>query len=175
MSDSQGPIDASFVRDLAEIMKANDLARIEIKSEELKLTLSTGAAHLPSGPGGGGAMVAMPSFPSPAGAAPAAAAPATQGGGEIKAAADSAAAGSAGSVGDTIASPMVGTAYLAPSPGAPDFVKEGDLVKEGDTLLIIEAMKVMNQIPAPRSGKIMQIMCENGQPVEFDQPLMVIE
>ena len=70
---------------------------------------------------------------------------------------------------------MVGTAYLSPSPGAEPFIKEGQEVREGDTLLIIEAMKVMNQIPAPRSGTIREIMCEDGQPVEFDQPLVVIE
>ena len=75
----------------------------------------------------------------------------------------------------TVKSPMVGTAYLAASPEAAPFVSVGDVVKEGDTLIIIEAMKVMNPITATRGGKVTQILIANGQPVEFDQPLVVIE
>jgi acetyl-CoA carboxylase biotin carboxyl carrier protein len=74
-----------------------------------------------------------------------------------------------------VTSPMVGTAYLAPEPGADNFVKTGDKVSEGDTLLIIEAMKTMNQIPAPRSGTVKRILVEDGAPVEFGAPLMIIE
>jgi acetyl-CoA carboxylase biotin carboxyl carrier protein len=74
-----------------------------------------------------------------------------------------------------VTSPMVGTAYLAPSPGAKPFVDVGSQVKAGDTLMIIEAMKTMNQIPAPRSGTVTQILVENGQPVEFGEALMIIE
>ena len=74
-----------------------------------------------------------------------------------------------------VASPMVGTAYRSPEPGKPAFVEVGKTVKAGDTLLIIEAMKTMNQIPAPRAGKVTQILVEDGQPVEFGQPLMIIE
>jgi acetyl-CoA carboxylase biotin carboxyl carrier protein len=74
-----------------------------------------------------------------------------------------------------VTSPMVGTAYLAPAPGAKPFVDIGTQVKAGDTLVIIEAMKTMNQIPAPRSGTVIQILVENGQPVEFGEPLMIIE
>ena len=74
-----------------------------------------------------------------------------------------------------VTSPMVGTAYLAPEPGASAFVKVGDTVKEGQTLLIIEAMKTMNQIPAPRSGSVTQILVEDAQPVEYGEPLIVIE
>jgi acetyl-CoA carboxylase biotin carboxyl carrier protein len=70
---------------------------------------------------------------------------------------------------------MVGTAYTAPQPGAASFVKVGDKVREGQTLLIIEAMKVMNQIPAPRGGTVTQVLVEDGQPVEFGEPLLVIE
>jgi acetyl-CoA carboxylase biotin carboxyl carrier protein len=70
---------------------------------------------------------------------------------------------------------MVGTAYLAPSPGARPFVDVGQTVKAGDTLLIIEAMKTMNQIPAPRGGTVTQILVEDGQPVEFGEPMMIIE
>jgi acetyl-CoA carboxylase biotin carboxyl carrier protein len=74
-----------------------------------------------------------------------------------------------------VPSPMVGTAYLAPSPGAKPFVEVGQAVKAGDTVLIIEAMKTMNQIPAPRGGTVTQILVEDGQPVEFGEPLMIIE
>ena len=75
----------------------------------------------------------------------------------------------------TVKSPMVGTAYLAPAPGANAFIEEGAEVKQGQTLLIIEAMKTMNQIPAPKSGKIIRIMVTSGQPVEYGEPLVVIE
>jgi acetyl-CoA carboxylase biotin carboxyl carrier protein len=74
-----------------------------------------------------------------------------------------------------VASPMVGTAYLGPAPGARPFVEVGSQVKAGDTLLIIEAMKTMNQIPAPRAGTVIQIVVEDGQPVEYGEPLMIIE
>ncbi len=74
-----------------------------------------------------------------------------------------------------VASPMVGTAYLGPSPGARPFIEVGSQVKAGETLIIIEAMKTMNQIPAPRSGTVIQILVEDAQPVEYGQPLMIIE
>jgi len=74
-----------------------------------------------------------------------------------------------------VPSPMVGTSYRSPEPGKPAFVEVGKTVKAGDTLLIIEAMKTMNQIPAPRAGKVIQILIEDGQPIEFGQPLMIIE
>jgi acetyl-CoA carboxylase biotin carboxyl carrier protein len=76
--------------------------------------------------------------------------------------------------GESVRSPMVGTAYLTPEPGADPFVKVGDTVKAGDTLVIVEAMKVMNPITAPRGGVIKQLLVENGQPVEFDQPLVLL-
>ena len=74
-----------------------------------------------------------------------------------------------------VPSPMVGTAYLAPSPGTKPFIEVGQSVKAGDTLLIIEAMKTMNQIPSPRAGTVTQILVEDGQPVEFGEPLVIIE
>jgi len=73
-----------------------------------------------------------------------------------------------------VRSPMVGTCYLAPEPGADPFIKVGDVVKAGDTLLIVEAMKVMNPITAPRGGVVKQVLVESGQPVEFDQPLVLL-
>ena len=74
-----------------------------------------------------------------------------------------------------VKSPMVGTAYRSPEPAAPPFVEVGSLVSQGDTLFIIEAMKTMNQIPAPHAGKVTAILIENGQPVEFGEPLVIIE
>ena len=76
--------------------------------------------------------------------------------------------------GDAVKSPMVGTVYLQPQPDAPSFVKVGDTVAEGQTLMIVEAMKTMNPIPAPRAGKILEIIVANGQPVEFGEPLAII-
>ena len=74
-----------------------------------------------------------------------------------------------------VTSPMVGTAYVGPEPGARPFVEVGSQVKAGDTLLIVEAMKTMNQIPSPRAGTVVQVLIEDGQPVEFGEPLMIIE
>jgi acetyl-CoA carboxylase biotin carboxyl carrier protein len=74
-----------------------------------------------------------------------------------------------------VISPMVGTAYAAPEPGAKPFIDIGSKVKAGDTLLIVEAMKTMNQIPAPRAGTVIQVLFEDGQPVEFGEPLVIIE
>ncbi|WP_296596788.1 biotin/lipoyl-containing protein, partial [Phenylobacterium sp.] len=77
--------------------------------------------------------------------------------------------------GDEVKSPMVGTIYLQPNPGAPHFVKVGDTVEAGQTLFIVEAMKTMNPIPAPRAGKIVEILVDDAQPVEFGEPLAIIE
>ena len=157
------PVDPELVRELTGILRDGDLTEIEIETdgEETRIRLSRGAV---AGPMAIAAPVqAPPVAPS---------APASEGSGEQQAASSS---GMSGRTGDVITSPMVGTAYLSPSPGAAQFVAEGQTVKEGDTILIIEAMKVMNQIPAPRSGKVVEILCENGQPVEFDQPLIVLE
>ena len=76
---------------------------------------------------------------------------------------------------NAVTSPMVGTVYLAPEPGAPNFVSSGDMVEEGQTILIIEAMKTMNQIPAPRAGRVRTVLVDNAEPVEFGEPLMIIE
>ena len=91
------------------------------------------------------------------------------------AAAEAAARPASAELPGTVKSPMVGTVYRAPSPGAANFIDVGATVKEGQTLIIIEAMKTMNQIHAPRSGKVTHVFVENGQPVEFGEPLVVIE
>ena len=149
-------VDTALVRELAEMLGDTGLTEIEVEDGERKIRVSRG---------GGVAMAAAPApVAAPAPAAPAAAAPVPE----------SAAAPEADTAG-AIKSPMVGTVYLAPEPGAADFITVGASVKEGQTLLIVEAMKVMNPITAPRSGTVKAILVDNAQPVEFDQPLVVID
>ncbi|QYJ08275.1 acetyl-CoA carboxylase biotin carboxyl carrier protein [Qipengyuania flava] len=148
-------VDTALVRELAEMLGDTGLTEIEVEDGERKIRVSRG---------GGVAVAAAPApMAAPAPAAPAAAAPAP----EAPAAAGADTEGA-------IKSPMVGTVYMAPEPGAADFVKVGDSVKEGQTLLIVEAMKVMNPIAADKAGTVKAILVENAQPVEFDQPLVVV-
>lgn len=149
-------IDPAYVRALAELLDDTGLSEIEVEDGERKIrvarTLSAGpVAYAP-------APVAAPA------AAPAAAPPAVP----------AAAAPAADNFADAVKSPMVGTVYLSPEPGAPNFGTVGSAVKEGETILIIEAMKVMNPIVAPTSGTLKAVHVENSQPVEFDQPLFTI-
>lgn len=162
MSDEhkQMRIDAGLVRELAELLSANELSEIEVEDGDRKIRVKrelTVAAspvqHLVTAPA----------------AAASAAAPA------MAPAADAATSGSIEQAGDIVRSPMVGTCYLSAEPGSPPFVGIGDTVKQGDTLLIVEAMKVMNPIVSTRAGKITQLLVADAQPVEFDQPLVVIE
>ena len=149
-------VDTKLVRELAEMLGDTGLSEIEVEDGDRKIRvarqMSVAAAPAPA---------AMQAAPASAPAAPSAAAPV---------AADDSAASDA----DAMTSPMVGTAYLAAEPGAAPFVKIGDTVKEGDTILIVEAMKVMNPITADRSGTITKILVDNAQPIEFGQPLVVI-
>lgn len=149
-------VDTDLVRELAELLNETGLTEIEVEDDDRKIRVARGAVAA----GAVSAPVA-PAAPAPAAPAPAAAAPAP----EAAPAADDA---------NALKSPMVGTAYLAPEPGAANFVKVGDAVSEGDTLLIVEAMKVMNPITADKAGTIKAILVENAQPIEFDQPLVVI-
>ena len=152
-------IDAALVRELAELLAETGLTEIEVEDDDRKIRVARNVSV-------GGAVAAAPAPAAPIAAAPAPA-PAAP--------APAPAAEPAGDAHEgAMLSPMVGTAYLAPEPGADDFIKVGDTVKEGDTLLIVEAMKVMNPIPANKSGTIKAILVENAQPVEFDQPLVVI-
>ena len=148
-------VDGALLRELAELLSANDLTEIEVEDGDRKIKVRRESAPV------------MAYAPAPAATAPTAAAPAP-------AAAAPEAAPAAAPV-DAVKSPMVGTAYLSPEPGAKPFIAPGQSVKAGDTLLIIEAMKVMNPITAPKAGKIGQILIGDAQPVEFDQPLVVIE
>ena len=148
-------IDPELVRELAELLIANELTEIEVEDGDRRIKVKREPAAII------GAAVA----PAPA-AAPALEAPPIHGKEDV---------GEQEEItGQAVKSPMVGTAFLSPEPGAKPFVEVGDAVKAGDTLLIVEAMKVMNPITAPRGGVIKQILVENGQPVEFDQPLVLL-
>jgi len=144
-------VDKKAIRDLAELLRDNDLTEIEIEEGDRRVRVArrVGAeVHA----------VAAPAAPAPAAAVPAA---------TLAQSAESVPAG-------TVTSPMVGTVYVAPEPGSPPFIKVGDNVSEGDTLMIVEAMKTMNPIPAPKAGTVKSIQITDGQPVEFGQPLLVI-
>jgi acetyl-CoA carboxylase biotin carboxyl carrier protein len=147
-------IDSALVRELAELLAATGLTEIEVEDGERKIRVVRQPAPV------------VASVAAPAPAAPLAAPTATSV--PIEAAAPAAAAV------DAVKSPMVGTVYLAAEPGAANFVSVGQNVKVGDILLIVEAMKVMNQITATKAGTVQAVLVENGQPVEYDQPLVVI-
>lgn len=152
------PFDARLVRKLADILTDTGLSEIEVEHGELKIrvakTLTAAPVHYAAAP----APVAHAPAHAPAAGGPSAEpAPAER----IR--------------GDAVNSPMVGTVYLQPQPGAEPFVKVGDTVSAGQTMMIVEAMKTMNPIPAPKAGKIVEILVADGQPVEFGEPLAVIE
>jgi acetyl-CoA carboxylase biotin carboxyl carrier protein len=154
MSEKNNGIDKGLIRDLANILNDTDLTEIEVEQDDMRIRVSRASAtQYVQAPFAAPAPVAAVAAP----AAAAAAAPAAQ---DNK---------------NAVTAPMVGTAYLAPAPGSRNFVEVGATVKEGQTLLIIEAMKTMNQIPAPRSGKVTEILINDSQPVEYGQPLVVIE
>ncbi|MCB2056939.1 MAG: acetyl-CoA carboxylase biotin carboxyl carrier protein [Novosphingobium sp.] len=147
-------IDTNLVRELAELLAETGLSEIEVEDgdRKIKVARQIAAAAVAAPVAAPPAAVAAPVVTAPA-AAPAAA-PAEHA--------------------DAVKSPMVGTVYLSPEPGAASFVSIGQSVKAGETLLIIEAMKVMNPIVAPNAGTVKAVLVENAQPVEFDQPLVVI-
>ena len=153
-------IDTRVVRKLADILKDTGLTEIEVESGGLKIRVAREVTvqHM-----------AAPAVHQVA-AAPVAAAPAP-----VAAAAPVAEAAAPAHNGETVKSPMVGTIYLQATPGADPFVKVGQTVNQGQTLLIVEAMKTMNPIPAPKAGKIVEILVADAQPVEFGEPLVIIE
>lgn len=155
MTEKKTKAEQDLIRELADLLTETGLSEIEIERKDLRVRVARNGG------------VAAPSVV----AAPAVAAPAAN-------ADDSDTAQPASdleSYPGTVISPMVGTAYRAPEPGAPPFVEVGSDVAEGQTVMIVEAMKTMNQIPSPRPGKVTRILVENGQPVEFGQPLVVVE
>ena len=150
-------VDIELVRQLAAVLDETRLSEVEVEDGDRRVRVArTMTAAAP-------AAYAAPAVAAPAPAAAPAAAPAE------------AAAPAAPSHANAVKSPMVGTVYLAPEPGAKDFVSVGQKVAAGDTLLIVEAMKVMNPIAATAAGTVTAVLVENGQPVEFDQPLVVVE
>lgn len=151
MATKKNDIDQQLIRDLAGILHDTNLTEIEVELGDFKVRVSRG----------GTAVHAI------AATAPQVITAATAGSAAPVAVADTSK--------NAVASPMVGTAYLAPSPGAKAFIEVGQTVREGQTLLIIEAMKTMNQIPSPRAGKVTAILFEDAAPVEFGEPLVVIE
>ena len=141
-------IDDDAVRSLAKLLDETNLTEIEIEQDGMRIRVGRGARAVAAAP--------APALPA-AGAASAVASiePSKHPG--------------------TVTSPMVGTCYLSPAPGAKPFIDVGSKVSAGETLLIVEAMKTMNQIPAPRGGTVIQILVEDGQPVEFGEPLVIVE
>lgn len=147
-------VDTALVRQLAELLDATNLTEIEVEDGDRRIRVARKAAQVSAY-----AAPMPPAAPAPAPPAAVTAPPAV----------------SPADHPGTIRSPMVGTCYLAASPGAKDFITRGAEVAAGDTLLIVEAMKVMNPIVSPRAGRVTAILIDNAQPVEFDQPLVVVE
>ena len=150
-------VDTALVRELAELLSSNDLNEIEVEDGERKIKVRRDPPA---------AFVAAP--------APLAAAPAAAASGAASAPAAQAVPQEDDVGGEAVKSPMVGTAFMSPEPGSKPFIAVGQTVKAGDTLLIVEAMKVMNPITAPKAGTVKTINVTDGQPVEFDQPLVVL-
>lgn len=154
--------DVEFIQALAAVLRENDLTELEVsrqtgEDQEMNIRIARTVQAAP-------VAVSMPAAaPAPVAAAPAAAAPAA------------AAVEDPAQNPNAVTSPMVGTVYLAPEPTAAAFVKVGDQVSEGQTIIIVEAMKTMNQIPAPRAGTVKRILVEDKQAVEFGAPLIIVE
>ena len=159
MASKRG-IDHDMIRELAALLKETDLSEIEIEHDDFRVRIARGGRAVPP------ASIVMPSD------ATAITGPAEAGGGE---------SGQRSSLADParhpgcVPSPMVGVAYRSPEPGAAPFVEVGATVRAGQTILIVEAMKHMNEVAAPRAGKVVDILVEDGQPVEYGEPLMIIE
>ncbi|MEA3000259.1 MAG: acetyl-CoA carboxylase biotin carboxyl carrier protein [Sphingomonadales bacterium] len=147
-------IEADLVRQLAELLNENELTEIEVVDGDRRIAVKREPAVAAAAPA---APAAAPAAAPPPPPAPAAA--------EVSPASHPGA----------VKSPMVGTVYLSGEPGSKPFVSPGDPVREGETLVIVEAMKVMNPIAAPRAGTVRQVLVVDGQPVEFDQPLVIVE
>lgn len=163
MSTRPNESDIDFIRALAELLRENDLTEIEVNRDygsddalAVRVSRQIATVVAPTAPQSfPPAAVSTPAAEFPAGAAAEPADPSEDPG--------------------VVASPMVGTAYLQAEPGAEPFVRVGDAVSEGQTIVIIEAMKTMNQIPAPRAGRVKRILVEDGSPVEFGAPLIILE
>ncbi len=155
-SRSRTLIDPALVRELADILRETELSEIEVEHDDLRLRIARQLTVAPVAQ-----TVAVPA------AAPMAAAPSA-------AEAAPAAAAPAGDKPGTVKSPMVGTAYLKPNPDSANFVRPGDAVKKGDTILLVEAMKTFNPITAEKDGTVTELLVDDGQPVEYGEPLFVL-
>jgi acetyl-CoA carboxylase biotin carboxyl carrier protein len=147
-------VDRQLIRDLAELLDETDLTEIEIEQNGIRVRVQRSPSCVVGAPPAASGPATPP--PQPAGGTSSATADMSEHPG-------------------TVTSPMVGTAYRRPEPGAPTFVEPGSTVTEGQTLLIVEAMKTFNPIVAPRAGKVTAILVEDGQPVEYGEPLVIIE
>lgn len=154
--DKDKIVDHDLIRELAELLTETGLTEIEFERDDTRIRVARNqapVAHFPAAP-------ATPSPPLQQAEQPRPPPPASEDLAEHP---------------GVLLSPMVGTAYFSPEPGARPFVDVGETVREGQTVLVVEAMKTMNQIPAPRSGTVTRILIEDGQPVEYGEPLMIIE
>ncbi|MDQ0314779.1 acetyl-CoA carboxylase biotin carboxyl carrier protein [Amorphus orientalis] len=154
MSKTNSPIDQDLIRALATLLHETDLTELEVEQEGLRIRVSRSAAVT---------AVAAPAVAEPRSASP-----------EALGTSPAPTRDPASDPG-VVKSPMVGTAYRSPEPGARPYVEVGDTVEQGQTIMIVEAMKTMNQIPSPRSGRVTAVHVEDGQPVEFGEPLVAIE
>lgn len=162
MSKHDNDADVAFVKALAEVLRANDLTELEVErgsKEQGKLSVRVSRGALVS------VAAQVPAAPAPPPLPGGGHAPGSEKGGSVDPA----------SLPGAVTSPMVGTVYMSPEPGTDAFVKVGDTVTEGQTLLIVEAMKTMNHIPAPKAGKVSRIMVDDGAAVEYGAPLMIVE
>ena len=166
MTKKDQETDVKFIQDLAELLRENDLTEIQVKRDYGDdKTLNVRVTRFTPEPAAATYVAAPAAAPAPAPVAAPTPASASTGSDNSDPADHPGAA----------TSPMVGTVYLQSEPGAPSFVSVGDRVEEGQTILIVEAMKTMNQIPAPKAGVVKRILVEDGSPVEFGSPLMIIE
>jgi acetyl-CoA carboxylase biotin carboxyl carrier protein len=156
--DPSEPFDTKLVRALAKILHETELSEIEVERGDLRIRVAR-ELYAAAAPAAAPLAVAHPGPAAAPAAAPVAAAPEAP----------------PAPRGDLVKSPMVGTVYMSSQPGAEPFVKVGDKVSEGQTLLIIEAMKTMNPIPSPRAGTVIELLAQDGQPVEFGEGLLVLE
>ena len=156
-SSNQDIFDVRKIRRMVELMKEHDLSEIDLQQGEMRLQLRRDSHHVPAPPLSAPPVAAVPLTPAPAPTAPAAPAVAAMDNGAV------------------IKSPIVGTFYTAPDPDSPSYIKVGDHVGQETTVCIVEAMKVFNEISAETSGKIIAVLVENGEPVEFGQPLFKVD
>ena len=147
MAEKKSIVDQALIRELAELLAETGLTEIEVEHDQTRIRVARTLTIAASAP-------VLPAVASATAA--------------VAAASDASHPGA-------VTSPMVGTAFRSPEPGARPYIEVGDVVRQGQTVLIVEAMKTMNQIPAPRAGKVLRILVEDGQPVEFGEPLLIIE